>query len=347
MSFRKIGFLILLATLALISCKDDDDGNGVISIPIADRDEQQSIDNGMLVDYLTTHYYNASAFVNNPNPKIADLIISDTPDGNARLIDSVDIKPVRFADTDYEIYILKLNEGGGETTNFSDKVRVHYEGFLLDGTIFDSAVTPTDFNLVGDGRTIGSVIDGWKKALVDFKSAENFTEDGGLINYENHGVGVMFMPSGLAYFNESRSKIPAYSPLIFKFELLQNFFTDFDDDGIPSHLEKILKDPADSQFLDQFVVFADENEKDDDTDNNGLWDFIDPDDDGDGILTKDEIKVRTITGTKAEVENAILNKDEERVRVYKDVLNNNYVATIIEFTDTDDNGTPDYLEDNI
>ena len=48
------------------------------------------------------------------------------------------------------------------------------------------------------------------------------------------GAGVMFLPSGLAYFNGASGSIPSYSPLIFSFKLYAIKRADQDGDGILS-----------------------------------------------------------------------------------------------------------------
>ena len=67
--------------------------------------------------------------------------------------------------------------------------------------------------------------------------------------------------------------IPAYSPIIFKFDLYQYFENDHDNDNVPSYLEDI---DGDGEL------------NNDDTDGNRVPDYLDPDDDGDGIPTKNE-----------------------------------------------------------
>src|SRR5690606_33690897 len=95
-----------------------------------------------------------------------------------------------------------------------------------------------------------------------FNTAESFTEaEDGNVNFVNKGVGVMFLPSGLGYFSNASANTPAYSPLIFKFELLQMFQNDHDGDGIPSYLEDLN---GDGQFTVNFENRNDPN--DDDTD---------------------------------------------------------------------------------
>lgn len=301
MSLRKIGFIILSAVLGFLSCNNDDDGNTIPEVVIRDRAEQQMADNDSIIKYLTSHYYNAGDFEGNTNIKVSDLIIEEVPENGVlpnatdRVLytddgddtnDAVQVKTTTFADTEYTYYILQLNKGEGKTPNFSDRVRVVYEGFLLNEFVFDGVVTPIDLDLVGNGADITGTIVGWKKVFPQFKASQSFVEnEDGTVAFNNHGSGVMFLPSGLAYFANARPGIPAYTPLVFKFDLLQTFETDYDLDGVPSHLEKFV---TTGEFGDQFFASTDEDEPDDDTDGDGIPDFVDVDDDGDGVLTINE-----------------------------------------------------------
>ena len=71
-------------------------------------------------------------------------------------------------------------EGEGESPTFSDTVSVHYEGRLLNGTVFDSSIArgePAEF-------PVGGVIPGWIEALQLMKPGGKFE---------------VWIPSSLAY----------------------------------------------------------------------------------------------------------------------------------------------------
>jgi len=322
MKIRKITLFILCTIVVFVSCNnDDDDGSDVILVPIADRTEQQVIDKDSLLGYLNTNYYNSSVFIGNPNPSIDDLVITELPDGetvpidHTLLIDDVEIKTTVFVDfdeeVDYEYYILRLNQGGGiEKPNFSDNVRVNYSGNLLDEVVFDSSANPVDFDLI-------TLVPGWSRVLPEFNSAESFIESGdGTINYSNTGVGVMFLPSGLGYFADSpTSSIPIYSNLIFKFELYQTEILDHDFDGISSYLEDLNGDLSLGN---------------DDTDEDGIPNFIDRDDDNDGTLTVEE-----------DLEDIDPNVDSNGDGILDNDLDGDGDPTN---DDTDGDGTPNYLD---
>lgn len=273
----KLKLYILLITVLLIgySCGDDDD-DGLVEVPEADRTEQQAIDNDSLVNFLQTHYIDESLLMNNSEVSFNDIEITElpddgelpNPDDNTLLIDLVEVLTTTYFDAEYEYYILKINQGGAENSpNFSDKVRVSYEGTLMDDTVFDSSVTPVDFDLT-------STIAGWGRVLPEFNNAEGFTiNSDGTVTYNNPGIGVMFLPSGLGYFSAAAGTVPVYSNLIFKFKVFQSEVNDHDFDNVPSHLEDINGD----------YDLTNDN-SDDDT----FADFVDSDDDNDGTLTIDE-----------------------------------------------------------
>ena len=273
----KFKLYILLITILLLgfSCGDDDD-DGIIEVPEADRTEQQVIDNDSLVSYLQSHYVDASLLSNNPTISFTEININQLPDDgelpnpnqNSLLIDIVETLTTTYFDVEYEYYILKINQGGSENSpNFSDKVRVSYEGTLMDDTVFDSSSTPVDFDLT-------STIAGWGRVLPEFNLAEDFViNSDGTVTYNNPGIGIMFLPSGLGYYSAAAGSVPVYSNLIFKFKVFQAELNDHDFDNVPSHLEDINGD----------YDLTNDN-SDDDT----FADFVDSDDDNDGTLTIDE-----------------------------------------------------------
>ncbi|MDP5158016.1 MAG: peptidylprolyl isomerase [Flaviramulus sp.] len=280
MKLTKVTLYLLILILGFVSCKKDDTPEeGVFEL--RDRAEQQVADNDSLVKYLSNHFYNSDE-INSllPNVGINDIVITElsegqtVPDGSTLLINVVETKTVVFADTDYQYYILRINQGGGsESPTFADNILVNYEGFKLDNDVFDSSVNPVSFDLT-------SLIPIWRKVLPQFNVAESFVESGdGTIDYLNQGTGVMFLPSGLGYFANTTTNIASYTSLIFKFELYRMSQNDHDNDGIPSYMEDLNNDG-------EFNLNTDADTLDgDDTDNDFIPNYFDADDDGDGILT--------------------------------------------------------------
>ena len=96
-----------------------------------------------------------------------------------------------------------LTEGTGAMPTASDKVEVHYEGRLIDGTVFDSSYKR------GSTATFGvtQVISGWTEALQLMKEGDKFQ---------------LTIPSKLAYGERgSPPKIGPGETLIFDVELIK------------------------------------------------------------------------------------------------------------------------------
>jgi FKBP-type peptidyl-prolyl cis-trans isomerase len=95
-----------------------------------------------------------------------------------------------------------IREGNGPKPAATDTVRVHYEGTLTDGTVFDSSYSrgePIEFPLDG-------VIPGWTEGL-------QLMGEGGKYR--------LIIPSALGYGPQGAGgQIPPYSTLIFEVELL-------------------------------------------------------------------------------------------------------------------------------
>ncbi|MFK7781110.1 FKBP-type peptidyl-prolyl cis-trans isomerase [Psychroserpens sp.] len=279
MTFRNAIVVLLLSVLCFASCKNDDDDFELV--PPRDRTEQQIADKDSLLNYLSTHYYNSSTFDTPGNYTYNDIVITELPDVNndgiyedmpnpgmnTLLIDDIITMTTTSNDVEYEYYFLRLNQGGGDAPNSSDTVNINYSGNLFDDDVFDSTANPANFDLIG-------LIEGWRSVIPNFGTSTGLVEnEDGTFTFDNYGLGVMFVPSGLAYFNTPPFGIPVYSNLIFKFELYSAEPNDHDGDLILSHLEDL--DGNGNVF-------------DDNTDGDDLPDFFDIDDDGDGVLTRFE-----------------------------------------------------------
>jgi FKBP-type peptidyl-prolyl cis-trans isomerase FklB len=95
-----------------------------------------------------------------------------------------------------------LTKGTGEIPQATDKVKVHYEGHLIDGTEFDSSYKrdkPTTF-------PANEVIKGWTEALTMMPVGSKW---------------MLYIPQELAYGDREQNKIPPFSTLIFTVELLE------------------------------------------------------------------------------------------------------------------------------
>ncbi|MFN3781649.1 MAG: FKBP-type peptidyl-prolyl cis-trans isomerase, partial [Candidatus Kapaibacteriota bacterium] len=96
--------------------------------------------------------------------------------------------------------VLKL--GSGKKPLATNKVKVHYRGTLLDGTVFDDSYSrgnPAEFEL-------DKVIRGFQEGLLNMPEGSKF---------------ILYIPPSLGYGDRQVGKIPPNSLLIFEVELFE------------------------------------------------------------------------------------------------------------------------------
>ena len=343
----KIGFCALVALLALNSCKKDDNTSVEVTPP-RDRGEVQAESDDNIMAYLTTHFYNYDEFAD-PSADFDYKIRFDTISGDNKdkipLIDSVKVADYTFEDVNYKLYTLVVRKGEGKQATYADSIFLNYRGNVLGvKDRFDETINPVWFDLGGNFNVnIGSVqgtIFGFDNGANYFKGASQVSQndDGTLAFSNDYGIGAVFIPSGLGYFNNTQANIPAYSSLVFQFYVYNAVpNTDNDQDGVPN----IVEDLNGNNTL-----------KDDDTDGDGLVNFVDVDDDNDGVPTSVEIEIKedgTIVYTDTDgdgVPNYLDDDDDGDGRPTRDELRLNSSGGIISIPDSNDDGIPDYLDKN-
>ncbi len=273
MKFAKIFFpsLFVLA-LFVTACKSDEEET---TVELNDFSEQAETDDELISEYLQTHTYNYEDF---QDPSLEDREISiDTLAGNnankTPLSEFVSFTEVAVTtpegeEINHKLYYLIARQGirTEDRATIVDSVYLAYKGTLLDGSKFDESAFPVWFDNT-------AVISGFRQG-VQYFAPGNFTQNtNGSIEFSDYGQGLIFIPSGLGYYANAQSSIPAYSPLIFSLNVYTTNQADHDADGILSFDEDVDGDG------DPF---------NDDTDGDGIANFADIDDDGDGVYTINE-----------------------------------------------------------
>ena len=96
-----------------------------------------------------------------------------------------------------------IAEGNGKKPSATDRVQCHYEGTLIDGTIFDSSIKRGEPAVFG----VNQVIKGWVEALQLMQEGAKWR---------------LYIPYDMAYGEHGAGEmIPPYSALIFDVELIK------------------------------------------------------------------------------------------------------------------------------
>ncbi|MCI6617326.1 MAG: FKBP-type peptidyl-prolyl cis-trans isomerase [Prevotella sp.] len=121
--------------------------------------------------------------------------------GEAYLAENARKEGVKTLPSGLQYQVLK--EGNGKSPKATDKVKCHYEGMLVDGTVFDSSL------LRGEPATfpLNQVIAGWTEGL-------QLMQEGAKYRF--------FIPYHLGYGERGAGNaIPPYAALIFDVELIE------------------------------------------------------------------------------------------------------------------------------
>ncbi|MBW6498720.1 MAG: FKBP-type peptidyl-prolyl cis-trans isomerase [Bacteroidales bacterium] len=120
------------------------------------------------------------------------------------LADYLAANNINVAARESGLIFIEKEKGSGEKVAPGKTVSVHYEGRLLDGTVFDSSIErgePIEFPI-----GVGQVIPGWDEGI-------------SLMNVG--GKAQLIIPSHLAYGERGAGTVvPAYSTLVFDVEVV-------------------------------------------------------------------------------------------------------------------------------
>ncbi|MBK6977531.1 MAG: FKBP-type peptidyl-prolyl cis-trans isomerase [Cytophagaceae bacterium] len=143
----------------------------------------------------------SSAFIQSYFQRESDKVGNENKARGETFLSQNKSKPgVTTLNSGLQYKILKMAEGPKPAA--SDRVKVHYHGTLIDGTVFDSSVNR------GEPATFGvtQVIKGWVEALQLMSVGSKWT---------------LYIPSDLAYGQQAPPSIGPNQVLIFDVELIE------------------------------------------------------------------------------------------------------------------------------
>lgn len=114
---------------------------------------------------------------------------------NARAADVITL------DSGLQYKVIASGPDGAPSPDGNDLVRVHYEGSLTDGTVFDSSFERGSPYVT----TPEQVVPGWTEALQRMKVGDEW---------------LLYVPPDLGYGARRAGRIPAHSVLVFRIQLL-------------------------------------------------------------------------------------------------------------------------------
>ena len=293
----KFYFILSMLSLALFSCSKNKDEEVT---PPREYSEQYPTDLKDIEEYLKTYYIEEVT-------TDFDIKISKIPTGGTqKSIWEQTTYPLEFREVNlhglkYKLYYLVLNEGIDESPSNVDAVFTAYKGDYLQQVTKDgvTTLTVTEFERSSNPQQffqLTSVIRGWSEVFPLFKKGTYTSNSDGTVSYKDFGAGVVFIPSGLGYYNSGSGSIPSYAPLVFNVKLYEVQRNDQDGDGIPSYLEDLDGDGYMYSFTNTTLYPTKPTTNPDDTDGDEVPDCFDVDDDGDNYTTKLERSYKDANG---------------------------------------------------
>ena len=174
-------------------------GSGVTSLNYADL--AAGIKDVLEKNQPQISYQEAQTVLNKFFSELEEKLVGEAKaSGEAFLAENAKREGVKVTDSGLQYEVLE--ETIGQKPKATDKVRVHYEGTLIDGTVFDSSYKR------GESITFGlnQVIKGWTEGLQLMSIGSKYK---------------LYLPYQLAYGERGTgANIPPYSALIFTVELL-------------------------------------------------------------------------------------------------------------------------------
>lgn len=177
----------------------DQEAQGLIGEPSLATDFvliKQGFVNGLLGDTTMTSAQ-AGEYIQNTMNNIKYGTVKE--DGEKFLAENALKEGVKVTESGLQYEVIKM--GKGKKPAATDRVKVHYHGTLIDGTVFDSSVDHGEPIVFG----LNQVIKGWTEGVQLMPVGSKFR---------------FYIPQELGYGAQNAGSIPPYSTLIFEVELL-------------------------------------------------------------------------------------------------------------------------------
>ena len=178
----------------------EQEANGLIGEPSLVTDFaliKQGFINGMLGDESQFDGQSAGEYI---RATLDYIKYGDTKSQGEKFLEENKLREgVITTESGLQYEVLKM--GKGKRPSATDRVKVHYHGTLIDGTVFDSSVERGEPIVFG----LNQVIAGWTEGVQLMPVGSKFK---------------FFIPQELGYGSRAAGSIPPYSTLIFEVELL-------------------------------------------------------------------------------------------------------------------------------
>lgn len=178
----------------------EQEANGLIGEPSLVTDFaliKQGFINGLLGDESQFDSQSAGEYI---QATLSHIKYGDTKEQGEKFLEENKLREgVIVTESGLQYEVLKM--GKGKKPAATDKVKVHYHGTLIDGTVFDSSVERGEPIVFG----LNQVIAGWTEGVQLMPVGSKFK---------------FYIPQNLGYGERAAGSIPPYSTLIFEVELL-------------------------------------------------------------------------------------------------------------------------------
>ncbi len=178
----------------------EQEANGLVGEPSLVTDFaliKQGFINGMMGDESQFDGQSAGEYI---QATLNHIKYGDTKEQGEKFLAENKLKEgVIVTESGLQYEVLKM--GKGKKPAATDRVKVHYHGTLIDGTVFDSSVERGEPIVFG----LNQVISGWTEGVQLMPVGSKFR---------------FYIPQNLGYGERAAGSIPPYSTLIFEVELL-------------------------------------------------------------------------------------------------------------------------------